>query len=77
MGPANAPLFEAQGRIALGRDSWDGGQVAAADGLRFVVPMRSVQARPNPKYFGRRRGVTWPNLINDRSPRPVSGSTLR
>jgi TnpA family transposase len=67
IGPANAPLFSAQGRIALAREYWDGGLVAAVDGIRFVVPVRSVQARPNPKYFGRRRGVTWLNLINDRS----------
>lgn len=65
--PANAPIFEAQGRIALARDYWEGGLVAAADGIRFVVPVRSIQARPNPKYFGRRRGVTWLNLINNRS----------
>jgi TnpA family transposase len=67
IGPANAPIFTAQSRIALARDYWDGGLVAAVDGIRFVVPVRSVQARPNPKYFGRRRGVTWLNLINDRS----------
>ena len=65
--PANASIFEYQGRIPLARDHWGGGLVAAADGVRFVVPVRSVQARPNPKYFGRRRGVTWLNLVNDRS----------
>jgi TnpA family transposase len=27
----------------------------------------SVYARPNPKYFGRRRGATWLNLISDQS----------
>jgi TnpA family transposase len=30
-----------------------------------VVPVRSLHARPNPKYFGRRKGATWLNLIND------------
>jgi hypothetical protein len=49
IGPANGPLFEAPGRAALARDYWDGGLVAAADSIRFVVPVRSVQARPNPK----------------------------
>lgn len=37
------------------------------DGIRFVVPVRSIDARPNPKYFGRRRGATWLNLINDQA----------
>lgn len=67
IGPANGPIFERQGQIPLARDHWGGGLVAAADGMRFVVPVRSVQARPNPKYFGRRHGVTWLNLINDLS----------
>jgi TnpA family transposase len=44
---------------------WGGGLVAAVDGTRFVVPVRSLHARPNPKYFGRRKGATWLNLIND------------
>ena len=32
--------------------------VASADGMRFVVPVRTVHAGPNPKYFGIGRGVT-------------------
>src|SRR5204862_5321760 len=28
--------------------------VAGIDVMRFVVPMRSIHVRPNPKYFGRR-----------------------
>ena len=35
------------------------------DGTRFVVPVRSIDARPNPKYFGRRKGGTYLNMIND------------
>ena len=35
---------------------------ASADGLCFVVPVRSVHAGPNPKYFGMGRGVTFYNL---------------
>ena len=66
LAPANAPLIEAQADIALARDHWGGGLVAAVDGIRFVVPVRSIDTRPNPKYFGRRRGATWLNLINDR-----------
>jgi TnpA family transposase len=44
---------------------WGGGEVASADGLRFVVPVRSVHAGPNPKYFGVGRGVTYYNLVSD------------
>jgi TnpA family transposase len=35
--------------------------------LRFVVPVRTVHARPNPKYFGRKRGITWLIMINDQA----------
>jgi len=46
--------------------AWGGGDVASADGMRFVVPVRTVHAAPNPKYFGMGRGVTWYNLLSDR-----------
>ena len=61
---ANATLVAAQSRIALAQ-AWGGGEVASADGLRFVVPVRTVHAGPNPKYFGTGRGVTWYNLVSD------------
>jgi TnpA family transposase len=61
---ANRPLIEAQADIGLARH-WGGGLVAAADGIRFTVPVASVDARPNPKYFGRGRGITFLNLVND------------
>jgi TnpA family transposase len=60
----NAVLVAAQNRIALAR-AWGGGDVASADGMRFVVPVRSIHAAPNPKYFNRGRGVTWYNLLSD------------
>ncbi len=63
---ANSPLIGAQAEIGLAQ-AWGGGLVAAVDGIRFVVPVRSVDARPNPKYFGRRRGATWLNLLNDQA----------
>lgn len=44
---------------------WGGGEVASADGMRFVVPVCTVHAGPNPKYFKEGRGVTWYNLISD------------
>jgi TnpA family transposase len=61
---ANAALVAAQNGVALARE-WGGGEVASADGLRFVVPIRTIHAGPNPRYFGRERGVTWYNLASD------------
>ena len=62
--PANSTLVTAQSRLAVAK-KWGGGEVASADGIRFVVPVRTVHAGPNPKYFGVGRGVTWYNLISD------------
>jgi TnpA family transposase len=61
---ANAILVATQNQIALAR-LWGGGDVASADGMRFVVPVRTVHAAPNPKYFGMGKGVTWYNLLSD------------
>ncbi|MFH0928111.1 MAG: Tn3 family transposase [bacterium] len=61
---ANAGLVSAQNQIPLAH-AWGGGEVASADGLRFVVPVRTIHARPNPKYFGIGRGVTYYNLVSD------------
>ncbi|MET8351578.1 Tn3 family transposase [Micromonospora sp. NPDC005206] len=63
---ANAVLIDVQDGIGLAR-AWGGGLVAAADGMRFVVPVRTIHARPNPKYFGQRRGATWLNAVNDQA----------
>lgn len=61
---ANKRLIEAQAHIATAQ-TWGGGLVATVDGLRFVVPVRTLDAAPNPHYFGKRKGVTWLNAIND------------
>jgi TnpA family transposase len=61
---ANNLLVAAQSRIRLAQ-AWGGGDVASADGMRFVVPVRTIHAGPNPKYFNRGRGVTWYNLLSD------------
>ncbi len=61
---ANARLVAAQNRVPLAQ-AWGSGEVASADGLRFVVPVRTVHAGPNPKYFGYGQGVTWYNLMSD------------
>ncbi|MFT5642947.1 MAG: TnpA family transposase [Janthinobacterium sp.] len=60
---ANTLLVAAQSRSVLA-GMWGGGEVASSDGMRFVVPVRSVHSGPNPKYFGAGRGVTWYNLIS-------------
>ena len=61
---ANARLVAYQARVPLAR-AWGGGEVASADGLRFVVPVRTLNAGPNPKYFGIGRGVTYDNFTAD------------
>lgn len=61
---ANARLVNDQANIPLARN-WGGGEVASADGLRFVVPVRTVNAGPNPKYFGVGRGITYYNFTSD------------
>lgn len=53
---ANALLVEAQSKIELAR-IWGGGEVASADGLRFVVPVRSINARE--------KGITYYNFLSD------------
>ena len=35
------------------------------DGLRFVVPVRTLNAGPNSKYFHVERGVTYYNFTSD------------
>ena len=61
---ANTLLVSAQSRLAVAR-LWGAGDVASADGMRFVVPVHTVHAGPNPKYFGPGRGATWYNLLSD------------
>lgn len=61
---ANATLVAAQSRLVLA-NLWGGGEVASADGMRLVVPVRTVHAGPNPKYYGIGRGVTWYNLLSN------------
>ncbi|KTD50971.1 transposase [Legionella quateirensis] len=59
------PFFvSARNQIPLAK-KWGGGDIASADGMRFVVPVRTVHAAPNPKYFKSGRGVTWYNLISN------------
>jgi len=61
---ANALLVSHQSTLSLAK-KWGGGDVASADGMRFVTPVRTINAGPNRKYFGSSRGITWYNFISD------------
>jgi TnpA family transposase len=61
---ANARLVAMQDTIPLAH-AWGGGEVAVADGLRFVVPVRSAHAAASRRYFGRQRGITWYHWMID------------
>lgn len=61
---ANARLVDYQSTLPLAQ-KWGGGEVASADGMRFIAPVRTVHAGPNRKYFGSSRGITWYNFISD------------
>ena len=61
---ANARLVSEQSRIPIVR-AWGGGEVASADGLRFVVPVKTLHSGLNRKYFPGQRGVTYYNFISN------------
>jgi TnpA family transposase len=54
---ANARIVDVHAKLPLA-ERWGGGEVASIDGLRFVVPRRTIHAAYNRRYFDRRRGVT-------------------
>jgi len=61
---ANARIVDYHARLALAQ-AWGGGEVASADGLRFVVPVRSLHSDAAPLYFGTRRGATYYNFVSN------------
>jgi hypothetical protein len=61
---ATAGSVDTQSTIALAQE-WGGGEVASADGLRCVVPVQTLNAGPNRKYFNADRGVTYDNFTSD------------
>ncbi|MFC7884762.1 Tn3 family transposase [Streptomyces sp. NPDC057376] len=61
---ANAKLIAAQARVPI-VSHWGDGLLASVDGLRFVVPKRTINAGPSPKYYHFKRGITWLNAVND------------
>ncbi len=60
---ANARLVDYQTTLPLAQQ-WGGGDVASADGLRFVTPVRTLNAGPNRKYYGAHRGLTYYNFTS-------------
>jgi len=61
---ANACLVDAQSRIPLAQ-AFGGGAVASADGLRFVVPVRTLNAGPSSEYYPGQRGLTYYNFSSN------------
>jgi TnpA family transposase len=61
---ANACLVDCQTKNLLAQQ-WGGGEVASADGMRFVTPVQTIHAGPNRKYFGAERGITYYNFSTD------------
>lgn len=61
---ANELLLKVHASILLVTALGDG-YIATVDGMRFRVPVRSIHAGPNPRYFDTRRGVTWLNYMSD------------
>jgi TnpA family transposase len=59
---ANARLVDYQSTLSLAK-KWGGGEVASADGMRLVTPVRTINAGPNRKYFP--KGITWYNFLSD------------
>lgn len=61
---ANARLVNHQSKIPLAK-YFGGGEVASADGMRFVTSGRTIHSGANRKYFGSGRGITWYNFLSD------------
>jgi hypothetical protein len=66
---ANARLVDYQATIALARQ-WGSGDVASADGLRFVVPVGTIKRAP------KNRGV-WPRMEANEGPEAGTLDTSR
>ena len=61
---ANELLLDVYLRVSLVQALGDG-HIATVDGMRFRLPVRSIHTGPYPRYFARRRGVTWLNYLSD------------
>ncbi len=61
---ANVKLVDYQYHLPLATH-WGGGEVASADGMRFIVPVKAINAKANGKYFKNTKGVTYYNYTSD------------
>ena len=61
---SNAKLVNTHSRVPLVK-FWGGGEVASADGMRLVTPIRTAYSRPNRKYFRAEQGVTFYNYLSN------------
>lgn len=61
---ANRWLVQAQSLLRIAQ-MWGGGDIASADGLRFVVPPKALHGGFNRKYFGSGRGITFFNFMSN------------
>jgi TnpA family transposase len=61
---SNAKLVNTHSRVPLVK-VWGGGEVASADGMRLVTPIRTAYSRPNRKYFRAEQGVTFYNYLSN------------
>ncbi len=61
---ANARLVDHQATIPFAQ-ILGGGEVASADGMRFLTAVKTINSGPNRKYFGSGRGITWYNFVSD------------
>lgn len=61
---ANAKLVNYHSTLSLAK-KWGGGEVASADGMRLIVPAKTIHAGANSKFFGWLKGLTWYNFLSD------------
>ncbi|MCU5589245.1 transposase [Bacillus cereus] len=61
---ANANLVDSHSQFHLA-NMWGGREIASADRLRFITPVKSVHFGPNPKCFGSGGGVTKYNYTSN------------
>lgn len=61
---ANARLVDYQSALPLVK-KWGSGEVASADGMRFITPVKTINARANRKYYNSNKGITWYNFMSD------------
>lgn len=55
---ANTRLIDYHTPLPLAQAWGSGSELATVDGMRFVIPVSTINAAYNPRYFGRQRGST-------------------